>query len=214
MSFLKWDTDLNDLFKATLQWNYIAGNMEPDANGQRAALQHACLVEEVQELRDALDASDEVETLDALCDILFVAIFAHYLTDDSKPTLELDHEFIDAGYTAEDLYTQLEGLLESRQYLTMVQLVLRTSYLFKFDIKGAYNNVVTSNFSKFPLEDSLNGADTLQWFEEEYKYVRVVGSIISGRWVFRCNDGMGKVVKPPQFNEPELLQFIFGSDVQ
>ena len=211
--FLRKDVDLKDLFVQTLDWNRVGNQGEYDFSDEKAQLQHRCLLEEVEELREALEERDEVEVLDALCDIMFVASYAHFMQmmDTEVEDIQdkgLDHNFVDITYTLDDLYTQLESLCEAKKYYTMIDLILRTSCLFTFDLKKAYANVVESNFSKFPLVPDTNLEEELEWFENESKYSGVIAISTGDRFVFRCNGGAGKIVKPRCFVEPELEQYI------
>ena len=80
--------------------------------------------------------------------------------------------------------------------------------MLDFDLKGAYENVVESNFSKYPLtEDIMIGAE-LEWFETLSKYDDVCVEEFDGHFIFRCDNGDGKIVKPRTFVEPNLEQFI------
>ncbi len=208
MNFLRRDTDLVDLFIDTIEWNRIGSeNGELDLSDQKLELQHRCLLEEVQELRDAIDDRDKVEVVDALCDILFVASYGVFLlgqTDDNG----IDHDLVDNKFELEDLYKQLYWLCNDKKYFTMVQLIQRVSVLFDFNLKKSYKNVVESNYSKFPKVDDIDLHDELEWFNKESKYTDVVAVVVEGRYIFRCWDGDGKIVKPRCFKEPELAQYI------
>jgi len=214
MSFLRRDLDLEKSVEHTLSWNKIAMGGEFDFSQQRKDLQHRLLLEEVQELRDALDDNDKVETVDALCDILFVGVFAWFINSDiNGGTIDIggmDHELVDTGYTLEDLYTQVYALTSDKKYRTVCELIIQTSVLFDFDLKKSYNNVVISNFSKFPIVDDFELVADLEWFDIHSKYDGVVETIVDGHYVFRAEDGLGKIVKPRCFVEPSLAQFIGG----
>ena len=232
MSFLQVDLDLEQAVSDTLGWNRIAMGGEFDLSHQRKDLQHRCLLEEVQELRDALDSRDKVETVDALCDILFVGVFAWFMHNDrNNGTIDidvlawlvhsdinngaidiggLDHSFVDTTFSLEDLYTQLYKLVSDKKYKTVCELIVQTSILFDFDLKKSYEEVVRSNFSKFPLKGNVDIISEIYYFKHHSKYDNVVGVIVDGRYTFRCEDGLGKIVKPRAFSEPQLTQYIGG----
>jgi hypothetical protein len=90
----------------------------------------------------------------------------------------------------------------------MITLITNTSYLFDFDLKRAYEHVLICNFSKFPLIEDVRLEAELDWFATHSKYTDVVAKEIVGHFVFRQDNGKGKIVKPRCTKQPDLKQFI------
>ena len=74
--------DMTHLFEKTITWNEIGRLGKHNFSDEAKALQKECLKEEVNELRQAITTHDAVEMLDAMCDILFVAIYAEFLKEE------------------------------------------------------------------------------------------------------------------------------------
>ena len=85
---------------------------------------------------------------------------------------------------------------------------IKLGTVLDIDLEGAYDEVVRSNYSKFPLAHLTDIDAELKWFNEESKYDNVCYEEFMGRLIFRCNNGEGKIVKPRCFNEPILDGYI------
>ena len=212
MSLLKIDLDLTKQFEETVSWNRVANDGEFVFTDLMQTLQHRCLSEEIQELEDAIHANDPVEVVDAICDILFVGVFAWYMRTRGIHGVDVISKNIgcvSTNYTVHTLLIELKRALEEYHYLEICQLILSSSVMFDFSLKEAYQEVVASNFTKFPLVDEIDIADELNWFREYSKYENVISTIIKNKHVvFRSHYGGGKVVKPRSFREPQLSWFI------
>lgn len=211
-NLLKVDLNLTDLLEETIEWNRVANEGEFIFTDLRQTLQHACLAEEIKELEDAIIANDPVEVVDAICDILFVGVYAWYMRTARIYDVSLlckNIGCVSTEYTLTNLLVDLKIALDNYHYLEICQLILSSSVMFDFSLKEAYREVVASNFTKFPLVDEIDVEDELNWFREYSKYQDVIGTVINNeRVVFRSNYGGGKVVKPRCFNEPKLFWFI------
>ena len=211
MDLLKPDSDFTDLFNQTVEWNKVANGGEFDFSNQRKELQQKCLMEEVLELEEAIDNNDPVEAVDAICDILFVGFYAWVMCSNREPDVyDISHgiRLAFSDYSLEDFLWHLKIAVEKKDYFEVVKLILEAGIAFNFDLKGAYANVVESNFSKFPEMDSVVLHRELERFKNNARYSNVVAAVVHGRFVFRADYGEGKVVKPSCFIEPNLKQFI------
>jgi len=221
MSLLQRDLDFDNLIKLTIEWNRIGAGGQYDMSEQRKQLQHECLLEELQELEDAIAANDEVEIVDALCDILFVGIYAAFMnervfTDQYHYEQRLARVMCagvfnpdQAESTPEYFVEDIEHFIEADMYWHLIELIISYSINFNFDLKKAYENVVMSNWTKYPLIEDVNLAAELEWFKTSSKYKDVVAQEVDGHYVFRCDNGNGKVVKWAGYKEPQLKQFIW-----
>ena len=77
-----------------------------------------------------------------------------------------------------------------------------------FDVHAVVDEVMASNWSKFPPVEGIDPAAMCEWIEEVrkrenvgYQFAEVAGI---KRVTFRDNDGAGKIMKPSTFREPVL----------
>lgn len=209
--------DLTYLLRETVRWNKVGRLGQFDFSEDAKSLQAECLQEEVNELRQAVKDKDGVEMLDALCDILFVAVYAYFLNNEGKIKYE-DFVFTydDVSYNElkafdwEEMLNQLDKAVEGELFYDICMVTAGMGLVFDVDFKAAYENVVESNFTKFPLTDDVMIGAELEWFNAESKYDDVCVEEFEGHFIFRCDGGYGKIVKPRLFVEPELEKFING----
>lgn len=100
------------------------------------------------------------------------------------------------------IYNNIEDIIEK---------INSICFSSEYDIIGAANEVMASNFSKFPLVGSVVPENEVAYIESQGRYKNVCYKIKTdlegnNRYVFL--DGNGKFVKPSTFKEPELDQFI------
>jgi len=209
--------DLTYLLRQTVEWNKISRLGKFDFSEEAKQLQAKCLQEEVNELRQAVKDQDGVEMLDALCDILFVSAYAAFLKEGGSLNYEsLIFTYDDVVYEElktfnwEDMLNQMDSAVEQELFYEICMVTLGMGLVFDVDFKAAYENVVESNFTKFPLTDDVMVGAELEWFNAESKYDDVCVEEFEGHFIFRCDGGDGKIVKPRLFVEPELEQFING----
>lgn len=219
-------TDHVDLLKETIKWNEVARLGTHNFSKKAKDLQMKCLVEELTELIEACDAEDHVEALDAMCDIIFVAIYGDFLSGGG----DINYNIYECSYgqinTFEghaegnelrylrDVAESLKDLAETGEVGDDVYKYATSAFsnigllFFDMDFKGAYEEVVRSNFTKFPsTADVMLGAE-ITWFDTTSKYDDVCVEEYDGRYIFRCDGGDGKIVKPRLFKEPELEQYL------
>ena len=217
--------DLTYLLGQTIKWNKVANLGEYDFTQERKDLQLKCLKEEVNEFVEAHRECDGVEMLDALCDILFVGIYGCFLEGNGKIDLTefvftydmintSDNELFEdktslLAELAKEFPTVFESDADRKEiYECVCKMVLATALVVDANVCKAYENVVESNFTKFPLTDDIILGKELEWFEKESKYDDVCVEESEGFYIFRCNGGEGKIVKPSVFVEPKLEKFI------
>lgn len=219
---LQRDLDFSNLIKLTIEWNRIGAGGQFDMSPQLRELQHKCLLEELQELKDAIAANDDVEIVDALCDILFVGVYAAFMD------LNVERDEYTAGYVYPEIFSTgdesvcteepllylvevLENYINSRYYYALIAILATQSIFLKFDLNKAYENVVMSNWTKYPMIEDVVLSDELDYLNNHSKYAgkNVVATEVDGHYVFRIDGGKGKIIKPSCFKEPQLEQFIW-----
>lgn len=219
---LQRDLDFSNLIKLTIEWNRVGAGGQFDMSPQLRELQHKCLLEELQELKDAIAANDDVEIVDALCDILFVGVYATFMDLNSDhdecrfgyiyPEILLDgDECIYRDLVLMNLFNDLEDLVNKRCYYATIVKLVQQSIFLKFDLKKAYENVVMSNWTKYPMIEDVVIADELDYLNNHSKYAgkNVVAIEVDGHYVFRIDGGKGKIIKYSGYKEPQLEQFIW-----
>lgn len=226
--------DLTHLLGQTIQWNKVACLGSFDFSQERKDLQYKCMIEEVKEYVEATATGNTVEMLDAICDMIFVGVYGYFLEEDGEINLSdfvMDYTKVDLRadgisnpITNGTIFQDLSGeflkiftdeeiasvLSRAEIYKLCVTALIGLGLVGNFDLKGAYENVVNSNFTKFPLTEDVQIAKELAWFENKSKYNDVCVEEFDGRFLFRCDGGEGKIVKPRAFCEPKLGGFIHG----
>jgi hypothetical protein len=207
---------MTELLEKTIEWNSVARAGVHDFSPTTIDLQHALLLEEIMELKEAIEAQDIVEALDAFCDIMFVGCYAAYLQDiTSVSNIRVDSSLFNIVATAPTLLQNLFYNLDQRNYVQICNYMLTIAVLMDDDVTAnnntferAYNEVLHSNYSKFPLQSEVSIANELELFKTNKKYKDVVAITVKDRVLFRADNGKGKIVKPSTFKEPQLKQFI------
>lgn len=205
--------DLTNLLEQTIHWNEVGNLGKHNFTDQRMQLQIKCLDEELNELKEAIKADDPVEAVDALCDILFVAAYATYLENGGAvgwldKANAYDTYSISIPFKIENMTEDLVYLFEKGEYELMCATIMYVAPILNFDLYHAYENVVNSNFTKYPLTDDVMIGAEMEWFNTCSKYDDVCVEEYDGYFIFRCDGGYGKIVKPRTFVEPTLEQYI------
>ena len=213
--FLPYAEKIEECLKTTFKWNAVARSGELVADEPTMSLQHDCLLEELGELKYAFEQKDNVETLDAICDMLFVAAYASLLQSGNE--LSVVYNVLthceSSGLERKPMQrfiTRLEILVEGHKYQELCSELINFGVASGCDFFGAYREVTDSNWSKFPLACHTDLDMELDYFEEESKYNDVCVEEYNGYYIFRCDGGDGKVVKPSTFIEPDLEGFLVG----
>lgn len=214
--------DFTQEYNDVVLWNAIALSNKHDYSKEAIQRQYDLVTEEHNELHEAIDSSDLVETIDALCDIFVVAGYWMFLNK-LKPSLE--------GFVV-DSVSAVEGVYY--QFTTFEKKELQVASLFQdtlnalASIKGGkeyLQEVLRSNMSKFAqkgfFEDKgilpeVVAANIEVSSNGRYKNVVPIYSNIldneTGKEVeyvvFRNEGGKSKLLKPFYFQEPKLKEII------
>ena len=216
--------DFTQEYNDVVLWNAIALSNKHDYSKEAIQRQYDLVTEEHNELHEAIDSCDLVETIDALCDIFVVAGYWLFLNK-AKPKLE--GFVVDPVAALESVYYQpkiynaptntinvynlfqntlyaLASLQGGKEYLQEVLRSNMSKFAQKgfFEDKGILPEVVAAN-----IEVSSNG---------RYKNVVPIYSNIldneTGKEVeyvvFRNEGGKSKLLKPFYFQEPKLKELI------
>lgn len=211
--FIFRDHDFTWAFSRVVEWNKVARDGKHIFDDKTISFQKKLVEEETKELFDAIDAKDKVEALDALCDMFVVGSYWYFLQNkDNKPSSYIASIPLHGVDYVKAAKFDIE---QDSSYLFMMSV---TSMLLKFEgnVKGALEEVLSSNDSKFPLvqdSDALaSPEDTCRWIESENegRYTGVTAKIIGKgkdkRYVFL--DSNGKIMKPKTFFKPDLTKFV------
>lgn len=197
------------LYQDVVSWNNFVGNVL-DKEGLKD-LYINLVKEETTEIFDSIKTNDSVEFLDGVCDTLVVGSFL--LAVKNQKDFK-DYELSFKNVNIEPSIHYLEKLINENVFENIEQilsLVENIGYSSGLDIEKAFKEVMESNWSKFPLVDTVNPLNEVKYIEEQgrYKNVRFERNIDledNERYIFK--DGNGKVVKPSTFKEPQLKEFI------
>lgn len=219
-------------YDAVIEFMELMGqpaNLEPTLQTTRIAqLRYDLILEEINELSDAIDADDYVEIADALADIL-------YVTHGASATfgVGVSTQCLDITMNEPRLGTFGESLLTKKQfiyYLDRVMFALRdddltrlrlmlddivrltheTAALHGIDINACFNEVHASNMSKACLTRSDAEASLKmrkQHHDTASKYENAEVHQIGERFILRRSDNH-KVLKGQNYFEPDLKQFL------
>ena len=218
-SVVDFEQEYNDV----VLWNAIALSNKHDYSKEAIQRQYLLVVEEHNELHEAIDSGDLVETIDALCDIFVVAGYWLFL---NKAHPKLEGFVIDPVSALENIYYQPKILNEPDKIdvSNLFQDALNALASLKGG-KECLQEVLRSNMSKFAQKD---------FFEDKGILPEVVAANIevssNGRYknvvpiysevvdnetgkevtyvVFRNEGGKAKLLKPFYFQEPKLKEII------
>jgi hypothetical protein len=200
-------------YENIIDWNAITGNSISNEDLRKV---YTNLVdEETEETLTGLRDKDQVEFIDGVIDSLVVGSYLFALKQQA--------DFTD--YTLRDL-----SVVELSEAINTVEQIKSNGTIFKnidkilsiyedvfYTIKdsvnvfGAFQEVLDSNWSKFPDTNLVNPEEEVSLIESQGRYKGVVFSIVNTsdnlkKYVFR--DENGKILKPSTFKEPQLAQFI------
>lgn len=194
--------DLEHFFFEVVKWNTIAGKLEcPDAIANQPLL----IKEEFQEI---LDATTPEEYLDGLLDTFVVSAQQYYNQFRSYPDFNADINSVAEGLDC------IKKAIECEEYWKVYLFIESILNKCNFDVKGCLEEVMRSNFSKFPsfkeFEDEEYCKMECERIEKEGRYVGVGYSLVEvdddTLVVFKDNNQ--KVVKYYGFSEANLAGFV------
>lgn len=174
-----------------------------------------CKEECITELSGAIEEGCDSNLADALADSFVVMVQLYELTRKIHQSVVFDPEV----YTPNTFLSDAIECLEGENYhltLNTLSTLVATIEASKLPMEKVLREVLLSNWSKLPttaevqLEYDKDITIALQkaskWIEDnnDKGYTDIVGKVIDGRCVFRCNGGKGKVVKPFSYFEPDI----------
>jgi NTP pyrophosphatase (non-canonical NTP hydrolase) len=201
--------NLINLYQDVISWNDFVGNK---INNKELSNLYIDLVkEETQEIFDSIENVDAAEFLDGICDTLVVGSFLLALKRQRDFS---DYEISKQHVDFKESIFKLRKLVQYNTYENIEEIIIlveNISYSLDLDIEKSFEEVMISNWSKFPLIENVTPLNEIKYIESKgrYKEVRFEKNIDSkslDRYIFK--DGNGKVVKPSTFKEPKLSQFI------
>lgn len=164
--------------------------------------------------------NDKVGELDGLIDMIFTCFFWSVLEGYKHPRVSSFREVRSFDFDSEDLHKviEVEGVLLIREML--ISILYEAS--FSFDLRGAFNRVLASNYSKaVHIKENLDISREMSTIEIEGRYTELSyekkGDFIIIRAEKDIREGKsyekGKIVKSSLFKSPEdlggLNEFIY-----
>jgi hypothetical protein len=200
-------------YKNVLNWNKFAGNEVTNKN--LVGLYVNLVKEELSEIFHAVEVDDVVEYIDGLVDSLVVGSYLYALKKQ-----ENFNEYLESFETVDSLKSsidKLESIYNSEQIENEISVVMIFLENVAFtingnvDIIGACDEVMYSNWSKFPMVTEVNPEDEIKYIESQGRYSGItykksLDATNVERFIFYSDKG--KIVKPSTFKEPRLSQFI------
>jgi hypothetical protein len=200
-------------YENVLNWNKFAGNEV--TNEKLVGLYVNLVKEELSEIFHAVEVDDVVEYIDGLVDSLVVGSYLYALKKQSGFDGYL--ESFDIVENLKNSIDKLESIYNSEQIENEISVVMAFLESVAFtingnvDIIGACDEVMYSNWSKFPMVTEVNPEDEIVFIESQGRYTGITfKKSLDAKGVerFIFYSDKGKIVKPSTFKEPRLSQFI------
>lgn len=201
--------------REVVAWNKVSRG-EHDFSDSATLKQLDYCLEEIQETVKGYEEDNLTEILDGLADSLVTLSYLlflcregkgdcfDYLKDsDGSPYLPIFHSKMEMNYLR---LNQIPCLLAAETALRDVLEALN-DLSEKANISGVVEEVLDSNWSKFPYLDQVIPMEECKWIEENRGKEGVYHAVIGHKVVFR--DKGGKIVKPSTFKEPNINQWIY-----
>jgi hypothetical protein len=200
--------NLKPFYQDVLSWNDFAGN---NINNKKLIELYEDLVrEESKEIFDSLKDNDAVEFIDGVSDSLVVGSFLKALIYDENYE---NHSTSTEKGDLNQLISKLETLLvDPKGNINEIILILEImSNSVEVNLVDCCEEVMISNWSKFPLITDVNPENETTFIENQGRYSGIVFEIKldssnEKRYIFKNNKG--KIVKPSTFQEPRLKDFL------
>jgi len=206
-----------------IQWNQVFGNLITDSSLKPTYKNLA--LEEAKEILEGVQKGDRELILDGIADSLFTVNYwcnlngYFFKSDDIKPLVEglwTKEEYIKGlkypfSYYAKEMVKAIneDDPMMAQEYLLLTVVTSQEHY----DIAGAFNRVLESNYSKSALKSEVDVSSECAKIEEQGRYSDIFTEEKEGRIIFRSKrDGKegktfdkGKIVKPSTFKDVEDL---------
>jgi hypothetical protein len=200
--------NLKPFYQDVLSWNDFAGN---NINNKKLIELYEDLVrEESKEIFDSLKDNDAVEFIDGVSDSLVVGSFLKALIYDENYE---NHSTSTEKGDLNQLISKLETLVvDPKGNINEIILILEImSNSVEVNLVDCCEEVMISNWSKFPLITDVNPENETTFIENQGRYSGIVFEIKldssnEKRYIFKNNKG--KIVKPSTFQEPRLKDFL------
>lgn len=202
-------------------WNKVSRG-EHDFSDSTTLKQLDYCLEEIQETVKGYEDVNLTEILDGLADSMVTLSYLVFLIRDGKQGCfdhlnHPDNKTYHSGYHTIMLenYRCLYQVPCERDVESTLEDVLAAlnDLSDKANITSVVEEVLESNWSKFPYLDQVIPMEECKWIEENRDKEGVSHSVIGNKVVFR--DRGGKIMKPSTFKEPNISQHIYneGSSV-
>lgn len=189
------NVDIQGFIDSVLEWNKVAGNSCTDENYEHLRNLYINLVEE--ERAEVFTANNRSEFVDGLIDTM---VTSAKLCEIRYSDHFWDFKDVESSIT-------LSKLMESNALECFNQayhVLLDVKYL---DVSKALNEVLHSNWSKFPEVGDVDPDTECAHIESLGRYKNVtykICTLSNGKQVYVFRDDNGKIVKPSTFVEPDI----------
>lgn len=200
-------------YQDIIDWNAITGNSVLNENLRKV---YTNLVdEETEETLTGLRDKDQVEFIDGVIDSLVVGSYLYALKNKADFTSYAKRDLTNVELSeAIDVVEKIKlngTIFENIDKILSVYEDVFYTIKDSVNVFGAFQEVLNSNWSKFPDTNLVSPEEEVSYIENQGRYKGVVFSIVetstnSKKYVFR--DENGKILKPSTFKEPQLAQFI------
>lgn len=220
-----------------VKWNAVARNGEHDFSEDAIKRQGDYVSSEIRETLVGCMNYDLKETLDGIADIFVTLVYKHYLQTGGQLINSLDPVLLETVQYHEstkafelELYKNQEYSLinncvfdllldnDNAEKLPEIKIedLLDTMCLVEailgVDIMDVVEHVMESNWSKFPKVEDTNINYEVRTITEKMApkgFKDIVGVVNEehGVVVFRTDNGVGKIMKPSSFWEPDCGKF-------
>lgn len=206
--------DFTKPFQQVVEWNAIARNGKHDFSEEAIDFQYTLIEEEFKELMDdGIKKKNKKEVLDALCDLFVVGSYHAYQINKGK----MNSCEISCLLKTDYLDTLEYDVKHTKSSVLILEDVMVLLYQFGGDTEGALQEVIRSNYTKFPTKEELKahyGKLNEEKLQEECKrietssegrYTGVTYKKVKGHYVFLSDKG--KILKPITFESPNLTPY-------
>lgn len=220
-----------------VKWNAVARNGEHDFSEDAIARQGDYVRSEIRETLVGCMEFDRKEVLDGIADIFVTLVYKHYLQTNGEVVNPQDEELVSIasyhepfkkaskqpGYELWDYCLASERVFpilisneikyDPNALLSdLLEFMCWSELAFGVDIMDVVEHVMDSNWSKFPKVEDVNVNYEVRTITEKMAskgFKDIVGVVNEehGVIVFRSDNGVGKIMKPSTFWEPNCAKF-------
>lgn len=225
MNFETFNRQIQDV----IDWNAVARNSTHTFTEKDLENQTAYVHEEVMETIAGIATKDTKETLDGIADIFVTLSYKYFLMRQAfnadfevedlfgedistKPQMQQDYVLsLASTISTNNLFA--EGLHDIEFTLSLLYLLMYVAEdMYKVDMHAVVDEVMKSNWSKFPPVQGIDPYAMNIWIEANRQRENVSFSVamVGGvtRLAFRDNFGKGKIMKPSTFVEPDITALL------